>query len=311
MVNIGWFLITMKLEKSIRVESYDLLYRASNGKTPMVNFLNIHLSSTPIIYLTLESMRARLFPFSMTEGTLLSIHPLKARRLKLGRGLYSMIFAWKVVSINRLNPLIEIILESDIIDTVKDNMDLRIADYVKPNYSILVNPSSVSMNVSDTLMLDVKVLNNGTEIVSPDLTYISSDNDVCSVDTSGVIEAINEGTAVIAVVYKNVSINIDVTVSQVPVNNYSVIIAGDSTVYRARTKVYSCTFYDNGSPIDMSGAFRLTDVNGNPTSATTITQQSNNTCTVRGDALGTVILHVIDSTGTIKAEKSIQIKSAL
>lgn len=222
-----------------------------------------------------------------------------------------MMQRWKVTSINRLNPLIEIILESDTIDTNRDNMELRIADYVKPNYTITVNPTSVSMNVSDTLMLDIQVLNNGVEVISPTLTYMSSDSVVCKVNTNGLLDALSEGTAVITVVYKDVNVNVSVTVSQVPVNNYSVIITGDSTVYKTRTKVYSCTYYDNGLPIDMVGTFKLTDVNGNPTLAATITQQSNNTCTVRGDALGTVILHVIDSTGTIKAEKSIQIKSAI
>ncbi|MNH66534.1 Bacterial Ig-like domain (group 2) [compost metagenome] len=233
-----------------------------------------------------------------------------SKKIRLGQRFIFDDAAWKIISINRLNPLIEIILQSDTF-TPNDNLELRIADYVKPNYKIILNETSISLTEGSTYQLSPKVLNNGIEVLFPTLSYESSDETLCIVDENGLITGVTSGTAVITISYKDVEIKINIQVEQVQSHNYSAVITGDSTITKGRTKTYTCNFYDNGSLIAMDGLFRLTDINGNATSIATITSQGNNSCVVRGDSLGYVLLIVEDVNGLVRTEKTIQIKSAI
>ncbi|MBT2759852.1 Ig-like domain-containing protein [Paenibacillus sp. ISL-20] len=218
---------------------------------------------------------------------------------------------WKVISINRLNPLVELVLESDTIDPNKDNMELRIADYVKPNYEIILNQTSISLAIGESYQINVIVTNNGIPLPSPTLSYNSSNMDICIIDEKGLVTALADGTSTISITYQDVSVSIGVIVEPPPTHNYSVIITGDDSIYKSRSKSYYCAFYDNGQPVSLSGVFKITDINNNPTSVAVIESQSNNTCVVRGDMIGTALLTVTDTVGLVSSSKKIQIKSAL
>lgn len=220
--------------------------------------------------------------------------------------------AWKISAIDRLEDnLIYLVLDADAIDPSKDNVELRIADYIKPNYSIQLDQTSISLKVGDTLIPSVTITNNGTPLPSPTFSFVSSDSNICTVDEQGLIAGISDGQATVTVEYKEVYATIDVTVSAVESHNYSVIINGDSTITKTKSKPYSYVFYDNGTEVSISGLFRLTDLNGNPTSSAAITSQLGNSCTVRGDLLGYVLLHIVSDDGLISSSKQIQIKSAI
>lgn len=233
-----------------------------------------------------------------------------SKNIELGQRFIFDDAAWKIISINRLNPLIEIIFQSDSF-TPNDNLELRIADYVKPDYKIILNETSISLTEGSTYQLNPKVLNNGIDVLSPTLSYASSDEALCTIDESGLITGVTSGTAVITILYKEVEIKINIQVEQVQSHNYSIVIAGDNTITKGRTKTYTCSFFDNGSPVPMDGLFRLTDINGNATPLATITSQGNNSCIVRGDSLGYISLIVEDANGLARTDKTIQIKSAI
>lgn len=219
--------------------------------------------------------------------------------------------AWKVISINRLNPLVELVLESDTIDPNKDNMELRIADYVKPNYEIILNQTSISLTIGETFQLDPIVTNNGETIPHPTLLYTSSDPDVCSIDENGLLTALADGISIISINYKGVSLDVDVVVKSSPSHNYSAVINGDDFIYKSRSKTYTCHFYDDNQSVSLDGVFKVTDLDGNPTALATIVSQGNNICVVRGDVIGTFLLIVTDTGGTITTSKKIAVKSAL
>ncbi|OZB98024.1 Ig-like domain-containing protein [Paenibacillus sp. XY044] len=220
--------------------------------------------------------------------------------------------AWKISAIDRLEDnLIYLVLDADAIDPSKDNVELRIADYVKPNYSIQLDQTNISLKVGDTFIPSVTVTNNGTPLLSPTLSFVSSDPDICTVDELGLITGISDGQATVTVGYKDVYMIIEVTISVVESHNYSVMINGDTTITKSKSKSYNCVFCDNGTEVHISGLFRLTDLNGNSTSSAIITSQSNNACSVRGDSIGYVLLHVESDDGLISSSKQIQIKSAI
>ena len=123
--------------------------------------------------------------------------------------------------------------------------------------------------------------------------------------------ALADGTAIITIDYKGVSVSINILVAQTPSHNYSAIIVGDDTIYKSRTKTYSCSFYDNDQEVPLSGIFSVTDTNGKPTTMATIISQGYNNCVLRGDSIGSVMLIVTDTTGSVSTSKKIQIKSAL
>jgi hypothetical protein len=93
-----------------------------------------------------------------------------------------------------------------------------------------------------------------------------------------------------------------------PVLSKTVTISGDNSIIQSRSKSYLCTFYQDGIPINQEGKFTLTDLNRNPTALANIESQSNNTCIVKGIALGYVLLHVSNADKTIEKELKIQIK---
>lgn len=235
----------------------------------------------------------------------------ESETLRVGQRFIFDKAAWKVTSINRLNPLIEIVLESDTIDTVRDNMGLRIADYIQPNYEIILDQTNISLAIGESYQVNPIVKNNGESVPSPTLSYTSSNSDVCLVNENGLLTAMEDGTSIITVDYKGVSVSINILVAQTPSHNYSAIITGDDIIYKSRTKTYSCNFYDSDQEVPLSGIFSVTDVEGNPTTMATIISQGNNTCVLRGDSIGSVKFIVTDTTGSITTSKKIQIKSAL
>ncbi|MWV44968.1 hypothetical protein GRF59_15200 [Paenibacillus sp. HJL G12] len=220
--------------------------------------------------------------------------------------------AWRISSIDKLDDnLIYLVLDADNIDPSKDNVELRIADYVKPNYVINLNQTSISLKPDDSFQLSVSVTNNNKLMSSPLLSFTSSDFNICTIDDYGLISAISEGNATINVSYKDISTTLDVVVVPLQTHNYSVVINGDVSITKSKTKAYSCEFYDNELAVQMDGVFSLTDVNNKPTSLATITTQSNNSCIIRGDSIGYILLHVSNADGSVTMTKQIQIKSAI
>ncbi|GAF07569.1 Ig-like domain-containing protein [Paenibacillus pini] len=224
---------------------------------------------------------------------------------------------WKITDIDRLDPhLITAVLEVTPTDSVKDNTSLRVADYVNPNYEITVDKISVLLKPSESYQLHTEVKNNGITLINPILSFSSSDQSICTVDNDGLISSVSEGSVVITVNYKESYKRITVVVNSKDSHKLTVDIFDNSTtnkfiITKSKSKEFTCVFKGNGQSIVSEAWFSLTDVNGNPTNLATITSQSNNSCIVRGDNIGYVLMNVASADKTIINSKQIQVKSAI
>jgi hypothetical protein len=228
---------------------------------------------------------------------------------------------WKIIKYDQIknDGLIYLTLDVGQIDTVNDNMTLRIANYkVPPVYSLsLIGADHVSVNIVDTLQINAQLTKDGVIVPSPILSYLSSDKLICLVDRNGLILPLAEGNATITVTFKDLTQIINVTVTNVVSHNYSVEITDNATsnkftIVKTVSKTFGCAFKDNGVAIVVDGVFSVTDVNGNATTLATITSQTTNTCVVKGGStVGNVLLHVRSIDGTITTSKQITIRSAI
>ncbi|MNK45796.1 Bacterial Ig-like domain (group 2) [compost metagenome] len=225
---------------------------------------------------------------------------------------------WKVVSINRLNPLIELVLESDQIDASKDNIDLRIADYYGrvADYSLtILNGNTASIEKSQTLKLNVELRNNNIVIDNKDVSYEVNDSSIASIDSYGLITPITTGSVIVTVKYKDSSDSISLNITNSTTNNFSATIIGDDFIKYNSAKFYSCEFKNNGETRQDKSTFWLSADDGiSPTPLAAIESQDNigNSCTIRaGDKQGYVVLHVQNTNKLIETSMRIRIKSIL
>lgn len=109
------------------------------------------------------------------------------------------------------------------------------------------NPDS-TLYVDDTLTLSVICTDNGSTVSSPILTYSSSDTDVATVSSVGVVTCIAEGTALITATFNSVSGTLNLIVqSEVIEDNYTVLVSGASTVKLNSNITLTSTIYNNGT----------------------------------------------------------------
>lgn len=265
--------------------------------------------------------------FGLDEGRIITLDN-ERRNIIIAKDEHSSLFkkeqrfifdgrAWKISAIDKLNPqLITLVLEATEIDAAKDNIELRIANYIAPHYEIIVDKTSLSLQVGDSKTFDITVKNNGITIPSPSLSFLSSDESICVVDVDGSIKSVAEGNAVVTVTFKDVSLDIVVNVTSSISHNFTVeIIDSASTnkfaITKSKSKTFTCQFKDNGIDIIDTGTFSVTPISVSTSNIATITSQGNNSCVIRGDNAGTVILTVTNVNGTIVGSQVITIKNVI
>lgn len=219
---------------------------------------------------------------------------------------------WRIISINRLNPLIEVVLQSEEINPATDNVELRIADYYGnvAAYEInVLSGNSLILSPNSPLQLQIEVRNRGIVIPSPTLSFTSADESIVSVDENGLLTPISEGLTSITVQFKDIQTVINIEVVQEQAHNYAVEIVDDSSnpfvIYRGRTKGFRCVFKNNGVAYEDVGVFSLVT----SSSIAAIISQDSNRCVLQGNSIGKVILKVVGSHS--ETTKEITIKSII
>lgn len=264
------------------------------------NLSNFGIDEGKIVSITNDR---RVVAISSTEDSM---------KLKIGQRFIFDESAWKIISINRLNPLIELVLQSDEINPVTDNVELRIADYKDKIavYSLnVLNGTSLTLSPNSPLMLHVEVRNRDQVIPSPTLSFSSADDSICTVDQNGLLTPLSEGLTSIVVQFKDIEtvITVEVVQEQEQTHNYTVEIIDDSSnpfvIYRGKSKEFRAVFKDNGIMYEDNGVFSLT------ANLATITSQDGNRCVLQANSVGKVILKVISSHA--ETTKEITIKSIL
>lgn len=231
---------------------------------------------------------------------------------------------WRVTSIDRLNTgLIHFELEEYDIDTANDNVDLRIADYVKnTNYTLeIANGGTLKVQVGSTYQLNVEVKLNGVILNKP-VTFSSSYPSTASVSSTGLVTAIADGSITItASLVDNPEIKdtTNIIVQSISEPNYSVSILGDDAMYCNQTKIYTEQIKDNDVVVvgdSVTVEWFLYDDSGlNPTTLATMVTHTSTECTLvanNNNQRGFVKLKaIVNGSSSVTYTKRIEIKTLI
>jgi len=118
-------------------------------------------------------------------------------------------------------------------------------------FNITIQNSDATLYVDDTLTLNIICTDNGVQVLSPTIIYLSSNINIATV-VNGVITCISEGTAIISATYNGVSDSINLTVqNEVIADNYTIDITGLTTVKLGNSITLTSNVFNNGI-VDLS-----------------------------------------------------------
>lgn len=161
------------------------------------------------------------------------------------------------------------------------------------NYGItILNGDTVSISQNDTLTLDIVCTDNGLPVLSPILSYQSS-NPLVAIVINGIVTCLSEGTAIITVTFNNISDSLNLTVqSAAIVDNYTLSITGANSIKTGQSSNYNATVYNNG--IQVAGVNCIWNLIGTYAS---ITSQDYTSCAVKAGSTS-------NQSVTLRASKS-------
>lgn len=200
---------------------------------------------------------------------------------------------YRVVDINRLVMPGLIILK----------MEYSIEDAENHNYTIqILNGSTINLQQNKTLQLNINTYDNGQLLSpSPALSYISSNEGICTVSSTGLVTAIKTGGCTISVSANGVSDSITVTVVEEVQHNITAEIIGSDSIIKGKSSNYNCIVRDNGIIVPGDMLFYLKSDDGvSETNLATISSFDSDSCVITaGNSIGYVKLWASNESGTI------------
>ena len=200
---------------------------------------------------------------------------------------------YRVIDINRLVMPGLIILK----------MEYSIEDVETHNYSIEIsNGLTVNLQQNKTLQLNINTYDNGQLLSpSPALSYISSNEGICTVSSTGLVTAIKTGSCTISVSANGVSDSITVTVVEEVQHNITAEIIGSDSIIKGKTSEYICIVRDNGIVVPGDMIFYLTGDDGvSNTNLATISSYDTDSCVITaGSTIGYVKLFARNESGSL------------
>ncbi|MBG9776197.1 hypothetical protein [Brevibacillus laterosporus] len=216
---------------------------------------------------------------------------------------------FKVIDLNLLNDgLIDLVVAEDV-SNIRDNFDLRIADYIPCSNEIRISSLEYELQKGSSFKLKVDVLQNGSPLPSPPLSYTSNFPNVVNVDKNGICHGLDIGQANITVSMGSLSSSILVNVTEDVRDNFLIDIIGSETIVQGDTERYSVIFSNNGIEIDdIQVSWLITDDHDKPINYLTIANANQKSCTVQATKkLGYFRLWA--KAGEITDYKEIKVKS--
>ena len=210
---------------------------------------------------------------------------------------------YKITSVNRVTEPGLIILK----------MEYSIENSEEHNFTVnILNGSSINVHHNSTLKLNVNVYDNGVLLPSElPIVYSSSNNQICTVDNTGLITAVGLGRCDITASINGVSDTINVLVIEAFVNNYTYSLYSnslpDTEIKINQTKTYTARKYNNG--VGITGTFTFNVVGD--TSAYEFKIIDGNNCTLKALKSGvSITLRAFENlNNTNKITKDISLKS--
>ncbi|WP_281868039.1 Ig-like domain-containing protein [Brevibacillus parabrevis] len=209
------------------------------------------------------------------------------RFIKMGR-------AWAVEGIDRTQKgLLILWCKQDQFNDAVDDKENEIADAGSYVFAVNITNTDTSITEGNTLQLNVSVTLNSQAVTDKTVVYSTSDTNIVTVDSNGLITAISTGSVTITAQLADkpeVKDTILLTVEEIPAS-FSVTItstnsipteikSGQSKTYNAEVRVGSTLITDGSQPVTWS---LYADNQSSTTTLATVTSQSGTSCTVKNN----------------------------
>lgn len=229
-------------------------------------------------------------------------------------------YAWKVTSSTNPHTGLRYIDFTKDVFTENDNEDDEIADYydynVKHDYVITTENDSIELKTGDTQQINATVTDNGTEVENPNLTYVSNNTDVATVDDTGLITSIAEGSTTITITFTSTDnetitkdINVNVKAQEVQ-HTYSIVPDTEGDLFITSSNTY--TVKDENNNVSTKDYTFSIDYGDNDESVATLEKIDEQSCKVTaGSTECTITLIATDTEDNGTLEYTIKIISGM
>ena len=195
---------------------------------------------------------------------------------------------------------IQYIGDYDMADT---SINIKVAAVAEHNYILSVSPESISMDTGNTQQITASVTDKGTAINLPILTYSSDNIAIATVNNSGLVTAISQGTCNVTVSYvgedgNTYSKTIPIVINAVVAKTITITstATNPNKIKVNNTQNYTITETSNGNTVN--DTFTLTESGCDP-SYYTLTIIDNNNFSVnnlKGDGTEYLTITVTSAT---------------
>jgi len=201
--------------------------------------------------------------------------------------------AYSIIGIDNISNqgLLNIRIKDDQINS-DDNLDLSIANYyshqiVREIY--ILNGTSASLLFNNaTLQLNIQCKDNNVIVDNPIIAYSSSNINIATVSSTGLITCKGTGDVIITATYSGVSDTITIHGDISEVDDYNIVITPLDTILKlSRSMTYISHFWNNGLEVfDQNCIWSLVNSDGsNNIYANLITNGSSCTVTASSNSL--------------------------
>lgn len=228
-----------------------------------------------------------------------------------GKRFYIGSQVYKVTGIDDVSDegIIRFAMKVDV-ENNNDNRNLRICDY-QSGIDFKITNILNTISIDDVLQIQFSFYFNGNIIDNPGyiITYSSSNTDIATISTSGLVSAISNGNAIITVVATledNLTFTdtFEIIIQDIVSDNYSIIINGNSEIIADSSEVYMAQVMNNNIEVNESVTWII--VSGSEYGSI---KSHNNSCTITNISIGTIVLKaILNIDNTITQTKTIQCK---
>jgi hypothetical protein len=209
--------------------------------------------------------------------------------------------AWQVTLIDNITieNVLSWTLGKDSLNSEIDDIENGICDAFEHSYLISLNSNNKTLVETETYKIIPNVTDKGIVVTNPNVTYISSNENIAKVDTAGLVTAIGVGNCSITCSIGNVSSVLNLTINAkpvAPVISYSCDWSTAKTSIGCSLKTYMSSIailkktingVDDSSlmvnyTLDSIGSSLMSS------SAITITRKTNNSFLVKNVSVATV-----------------------
>jgi len=280
--------------------NYNVKFISSNELNKIMAIVSNNTKYT----LGIKSLVSGIIEANGMFGLIMSDNSI-SQKISLGQRFIINKQAWKATQTDRVTVpgILIVLLGESNINVETDDVVNEIADALTHNYTIALNSTSQSIVENGTYEINPIVKDNGKEVDNSNVTYLSSNPEIATIDSKGLVTALKTGTCIITCSIGTEKIDLSLSViakTTIPVINYtttSIVKTVDGIADNSLVVNYN--FDSIGQSLISQKKLTITKV-----SDTSFTIKNTNTSVVTN-----ISIDLIDSSnGTIIETKNIQLK---